>query len=381
MTPDRIVEFIEELARVAAAGGGAKALATHLSDATGAGVLVEDAEWRHIATAGKGSLPATARGLSNGRAHTVPIATGATHLGYLSVFPAGKGAVDDDLIRATRLAAAAIGLELARETDGGRSRRRTFWERLIAGAYHELSSAREDANARGIALAAHYVCIALEAESASEEDHAPAMADLRAIATDAFRSSEADVGIIERGVTLIVLIPAAREVDAENAKTAALLLPKTAAKKKPGLKIAGGVSRSIGALDAQDGVAGAEAALTIARRIYGVGHVAAFDELGAYPLLYSGASAEEMQRLAQSVLAPLRSYDEKHQTELERTLALYFQTGQNVKTTATLLNVHRHTVFYRLRQIGDISGRSLESAHDQLTLRLAIAIDALHSQR
>jgi purine catabolism regulator len=76
----------------------------------------------------------------------------------------------------------------------------------------------------------------------------------------------------------------------------------------------------------------------------------------------------------------LRAYDEKHQTELERTLRLYFATGQNVKTAAADLNVHRHTVFYRLRQIAEISGRSLESAHDQLTLRLAIAIDALHTE-
>ena len=136
MTPDRIVEFAEELTRVAAAGGGAKALAAHLSDATGVGVLVEDAEWRHVATAGKGSLPATARGQNNGRAHTVPIAAGTNQLGFLSVFP-GPDGVDDDLARIVRLAAAAIALELSREADGGRSRRRTFWERLIGGAYHE----------------------------------------------------------------------------------------------------------------------------------------------------------------------------------------------------------------------------------------------------
>ncbi len=380
MTPDRIVEFAEDFARVAAAGGGAKALAAHLSDAAGVGVLVEDAEWRHVATAGKGSLPATARGLRNGSAHTVPIAAGPNQLGYLSVFP-GPDGVDEDLGWIVRLAAAAIALELARETDGGRSRRRTFWERLLGGAYHELSSAREDANARGITLVPHYVCLALEAEAGVDEDHASALGELRALCADTFRSSEADLGIIERGVTLVVLLPATRAVDAENAKTAALLLPKSAAKRKPGLRIAGGVSASVSALEAQRGLRSAQAALAIARRIYGVGRVAAFDDLGAYPLLYAGASTDELLSLARRVLAPLRAYDEKHQTELERTLALYFSTGQNVKTTASELNVHRHTVFYRLRQINEISGRSLESAHDQLTLRLAIAINALHNQQ
>ena len=379
MTPDRIVEFAEELARVAAAGGGAKALAAHFSEAIGVDVLVEDAEWRHIAAAGKGTLPATARGLGNGRIHTLPLATGATHLGYLSVFP-GSDRGDEDLLRAARLAAAAIALELAREADGGRSRRRTFWERLVAGAYHEVNAAREDASARGIALAPQYVCIVLEAEPGTGDDHAPALGDLRALAADTFRASDADVGILERGITLTVLVPATREVDAENAKTAALLLPKSATKRKLGIRIAGGVSASVGPLDAPRGVADAEAAMMIARRMFGSGRVAAFSDLGAYALLYAGAGADALRALASGVLAPLRAYDEKHQTELERTLALYFSTGQNVKDTAATLSVHRHTVFYRLRQISEISGRSLENAHDQLTLRLAIAIDALHNQ-
>jgi purine catabolism regulator len=379
MTPDRIIEFAEELARIAAAGGGPKALAAFLSDAADAGVLVEDAQWRHVATAGKGSLPATARGMTNGLARTFPIGTAPTPLGWLSVFP-HSGVIGDDVVSIARLSAAAIGIELARETDGGRSRRRTFWERLIAGAYHDVNSAREDASARGITLGTQYVCIALEPDAASDDDHLSALGDLRAVAAETFRSGEADVGLIERGATLNVLVPAPREVDAENAKTAALLLPKSAAKRKPHLRLVGGVFSPVPPLEAGRAVAGAEAALTIVRRIYGTGRIAAYDELGAYPLLYAGADVAQLQALAGTVLAPLRAYDEKHQTELERTLALYFSTGQNVKTTAAELSVHRHTVFYRLRQIGEISGRSLESAHDQLTLRLAIAIDALHNQ-
>ena len=111
----------------------------------------------------------------------------------------------------------------------------------------------------------------------------------------------------------------------------------------------------------------------------GAGRVAAYEDLGAYPLLYSGAGLDALRAFSQRVLAPLRAYDEKHQTELERTLALYFEVGQNVKTAAAQLHVHRHTVFYRLRQIGEICSCSLESSGDQLTLRLAIAIHALHA--
>jgi sugar diacid utilization regulator len=372
MTPDQIVEFAEALARVAASGGGAKALATLLAERTGAGVLVEDAEWRPLATAGKGSLPATARGLNGDRARTVPIRAGDAGFGYLSIV--GTAATPyDELLPALRLAAVSLAVELARDSSGSRGRKRAFWERLIAREYADSGSAREDAGARGIALATHYLCVALEADAEAPAD------ELRALAAETFRSGDAELALLERGAALVALVPATREVDAENARTAAHLLPKAAAKRNMPLRLSGGVSGVVPLLDAPEAVAQAEAALAISRRIYGGGRIASYDELGAYPLLYSGAGAAQLRAFSEQTLAPLRAYDEKHQTELERTLRLYFSTGQNVKTAAAELNVHRHTVFYRLRQITEISGRSLESAHDQLTLRLAIAIDALHT--
>ncbi|HET9029655.1 MAG TPA: hypothetical protein VFN49_05715, partial [Candidatus Aquilonibacter sp.] len=211
MTPDQLVEFAEALARVAASGGGAKALAVLVAERTGAGVLVEDGQWRPLATAGPGSLPSTARNLNGPRAKTVSITLGDACYGYLSVVPAPADV--DEALPLLRLAASTLALELARESDGGRGRRRAFWDRLIAREYPDAGAAREDAAARGIAPAAHYLCIALEAEPGQE---------LRTLVTDAFRSVDGELGIIERGGGgLLVLVPASREVDAENARTAA----------------------------------------------------------------------------------------------------------------------------------------------------------------
>jgi DNA-binding PucR family transcriptional regulator len=219
------------------------------------------------------------------------------------------------------------------------------------------------------------VCVALEAESS--EAGTDLSAALAKLAAESLAAGENELGLVERGAVLLAIVPAAREVDAQNARTAAGLLPKTAAKRAPHLTISGGIAAPETLLDVERGARHAEAALAIARRLYGSGRVMAYEELGAYPLLYGGASAEQLRAFAREVLAPLRSYDDKHQTELERTLRSYFETGQNVKTTAEDLHVHRHTVFYRLRQISDISGRSLTSPHDQITLRLALAVDAL----
>jgi sugar diacid utilization regulator len=387
MTAGELVAFAEDLARIAAAGAGPKALADHLARRARVGVLIEDAHWRHLAAAG-GGVPSTVRPLLAGEAppneycalrngyagRTIAISAGDLRLAQLSVF----GDVDLDAIEyLVRLTAGAIGVELAREQGAQPGRRRAFWERLASRAYLDAAAARDDAAARGITLAAHYVAIALEPEVSDDANAAADQAALRTAAIETFKNADADVGTLERGGTLLFFMPAAREIDAANARTAASLLPRTLAKKYPQLHVGGGVGTRVPLMSLQDSIAQAEAALTIARRLYGPGRVGVYEDLGVYPLLLSGAGADSLREFARRTLAPLRAYDEKHQTELERTLRLYFSVGENVKTASTQLSVHRHTVFYRLRQIGEICGCKFEDPHDQLTLRMAIAIDAL----
>ena len=375
MTPEDIVEYAEGLSRIAASGGGPKALAAHLAHATGGGVLLEDERWRPLASAGSRGVPASARAVVEGGAPgtAVRVRAGSAPFGWLSLFGPSDDAVASLLLRLT---AAAIGVELARDSRPPHDRRESFWDAALSRTFHDAAAMREEAVAHGIALAPSYVAIALESEPSDDGSAAPV--SLRALAADLFRSGDADVGLAERGNTLFVFVPAARAVDASNAKTAATLLPKSLARRKPPLRVSGGVGSVETLANLQAGAAAAESALAIGRRVHGAGTVAAFEDLGAYALLYRGADVERLRAFAVETLAPLRAYDEKHQTELERTLKLYFQVGQNVKTAAEQLHVHRHTVFYRLRQIAEIASRSLDSPHDQLTLRLAIAIDELH---
>ena len=389
MTPEQLVAFAEGLSRIAAAGGGPKAFAGALASELGATVLVEDADAKHLAaTGGAASVPAAIRDVvdtSAASAQTLlkmrngtpgaalAIFVGEQHLGWLAVF--GEHMQEREPF--IRLAAAAIGVELAREAGGLRGRRRTFWERLIGGGYHDAAAARDDAATRGITLANNYVAVALELEISDETHGALEHGDFRRMATEAFRTAEGDVALLESGGSLVFVIPAPREVDVANIRTAASLLPHAVAKKIPGARVAGGVGQRAPLLGAGASVRQATNAMTIGRRMFGSGRVANSDDLGAYSLLFEGGGTREWEAFARATLAPLRTYDEKHQTELERTLALYFAVGENVKTAAAELNVHRHTVFYRLRQIAEICGCKLENPHDQLTLRLAIAIDAL----
>jgi len=395
MSSDELVEFAEGLARIASTGGGPKALAAHLAGLLESAVLVEDAEWRHVALTGASgrSVPASSRDAiaAAGRGGDTPVELelpgtgpsgiavrirgGETAMGWLSVFPGTTPA--DGRLGAIRLTAAAIGVELSRDAGGGKNRRKSFWDRLIARAYDDPIEAKDDAAARGITLAAHYLAVAVEAEGL--EEAVAKMGDLRKICLETLRSGSGDVAVLERGGGFVFLCPAPLEVDAANVRTAATLIPRAATKTHFGAKIVGGVGRPAEAVAAHRTVDEARESMFIARRLFGGSRVMPYDDLGIYPLLLrGGATSNELRSFSDRILAPLRAYDEKHQTELIRTLRLYFEVGQNVKTAAAELSVHRHTVFYRLRQIAEISGHDLDSAHDQLTLRTAMALDALN---
>jgi DNA-binding PucR family transcriptional regulator len=400
---DALLAFAEALARIAATGGGAQALAAHLAATIDAAVLVEDADWKHLGLAGskdralppsvRDLLPADVEPASTGgsdegedgvplqppadaRARAYPIRAGSTRLGWLTIFPHGNGHADRRAV--VRLTAAQIAIELSREAGGSRGKRRSFWDRLLSRAYDDPLEAREDAQARGIVLAPGYVAVAVEGEGLDESIASQKNAEIRRVCLDVLGTRSGEVVVIERGGGFFFLVPAPLEVDASNARTAATLIPRGIVRAGIDVRVVGGIGRHAEMIDAARSVDEARESLTIVRRMFGGGKVMPYDELGVYPLLHrGGASREEWHAFADRVLEPLRAYDEKHQTELVRTLRLFFDVGQNIKVAAAQLNVHRHTVFYRLRQIGEIGKLDLDSPHDQLTLRAAIALDAL----
>ncbi len=393
---DALLTFAEALARIAATGGGAQALSAHLAATIDAAVLVEDAEWKHLGLAGSKdrALPPSVRDMlpassddegedgvplqppADARARAYPIRAGGTRLGWLSIFPHGTGVADRRAV--VRLTAAQIAIELSREAGGSRGKRRSFWDRLLSRAYEDPLEAREDAQARGIALAPSYVAVAIEGEGLEESVAAQKNAEIRRVCLDVLGTRGGEVVVIERGGGFFFLVPAALEVDASNARTAATLIPRGITRSGIDVRVVGGIGRQAEMIEVARSVDEARESLTIVRRMFGGGKVMPYEELGLYPLLHrGGASREEWHTFADRVLEPLRAYDEKHQTELVRTLRLFFDVGQNIKVAAAQLNVHRHTVFYRLRQIGEIGRLDLDSPHDQLTLRTAIALDAL----
>jgi DNA-binding PucR family transcriptional regulator len=100
----------------------------------------------------------------------------------------------------------------------------------------------------------------------------------------------------------------------------------------------------------------------------------AFDQTGAYRLLLSTMSENprELQRFYAETVEPLVAYDEQYETDLVTTLETFLDADGNVAGTAQRLFTHRHTVYYRLERIRELSGLDVGSSDGREKLSLGL---------
>jgi DNA-binding PucR family transcriptional regulator len=100
----------------------------------------------------------------------------------------------------------------------------------------------------------------------------------------------------------------------------------------------------------------------------------AFDQTGAYRLLLSAMSENpsELQRFYAETVEPLVAYDEQYETDLVRTLETFLEADGNVAGTAQRLFTHRHTIYYRLERVRELSGLDVSSSDGREKLSLGL---------
>ena len=93
-----------------------------------------------------------------------------------------------------------------------------------------------------------------------------------------------------------------------------------------------------------------------------------------YPTLLRRALAADPATAAalRRTLAPLAVYDQAHDGDLVRTLAVYFREGENLSRAANILFLHRNSLYYRLAHIQALTGLSLDNETHRLWLHLAV---------
>jgi len=93
-----------------------------------------------------------------------------------------------------------------------------------------------------------------------------------------------------------------------------------------------------------------------------------FEEVELLALLKKNASSSEASRFSKRVLKGLNE-------QLKRSLSVYFSCNQNNTIAAATLEIHRHTLTYRLRKINEISSYNPAHFHDAVLLKIALLLD------
>lgn len=106
----------------------------------------------------------------------------------------------------------------------------------------------------------------------------------------------------------------------------------------------------------------------------GVGEPLGFERTGSYRLLLPAVreNPQELKRFYEETVAPLVAYDEQYETALVETLGTFLECDGSVAAAAQRLYTHRHTVYYRLERIKELSGLDVSSSEGRERLSLGL---------
>ena len=102
-------------------------------------------------------------------------------------------------------------------------------------------------------------------------------------------------------------------------------------------------------------------------------HVLIYPKLRSYILLQS-INFAQAQEFVQNQLGKVIEYDELHNSDLLKTLNVYFLTNKRSTDCAALLYVHKNTIKFRLAKIEELLGIDLKDVDAQFDLQLALKI-------
>jgi hypothetical protein len=94
------------------------------------------------------------------------------------------------------------------------------------------------------------------------------------------------------------------------------------------------------------------------------------DDIGAFKLLYPLRETSELRTFVSEALGTLEGRDQRG--TLRETLRAYLETGGSRADASNRLGIHRNTLAYRLRRIGELIGRDVGDPQLWLTLHLAL---------
>jgi len=97
-----------------------------------------------------------------------------------------------------------------------------------------------------------------------------------------------------------------------------------------------------------------------------------FEEMGVYKILSQNSIRQELERFYNEILGKLIDYDQRRDTELIKTLEVYYACNGNLKRMSESLFTHYNTILYRLNRIQEIISLSLDNEEHRFAIQTAL---------
>jgi len=99
-----------------------------------------------------------------------------------------------------------------------------------------------------------------------------------------------------------------------------------------------------------------------------------FEEMGVYQILFSIEDKQILSGMYQHLLKPLIDYDQKHHSELEKTLFYYLIHDGSQVAMAKNLYMHRNTINYRMTKVKELLNCQLDTFEEKMPYMLALYV-------
>ena len=123
----------------------------------------------------------------------------------------------------------------------------------------------------------------------------------------------------------------------------------------------------------------AQSAIDTARKVGAAGFVTHFDDVCICDMLRRAAQTTDLRPYLYPPFTKLIDYDAQHETELTKTLLTHLNSPHEQMQTCDRLHIHRNTLYYRLKQIKEISGIAADDGQEAAKILISAQILGLTS--
>lgn len=375
---DGMAAFQRDLLVEVARGHGLGGIAAAVHRRTGRKVLILDSAGGILASAGYGAVAIVPRSRivagHQGSSHavrerygdcwTVAACPDRTLLGRISVFDPAGDLPEVDLL-ALEQAVSILAAELLRlqgVADDAASRFGEFAAALLDG--RRVDEITSQARMLDYDVGQTHQVVAIQAP---EMDPDLSRERIEAVEQVAQKLGVRKPLVTTRSHRIILILP--KELPWERLAAALSTVIGVGARISVGARI--GVGGEYPLEDVKRSLAEAIFALELGTVVQSDKPVTTFGDLGVWRILVDSNEPTKLREFVSEWIGPLIAYDERHGSELVKSLTTYLKESCATEAAAAALFIHRNTLRYRLSKVSQITGRDLGDADQRFQLELA----------